>query len=94
MAAQALIERKLQDCRQMRAKRIASQQRQDKRQRPMRAAKRVNPEFRWGDYFYANSLESLNIKYGISLTPLNCERNAFTLALKLSADAFVLLLLK
>ena len=37
----------------------------------------------------AKILASLKIKNGISLTPLNCALNAFTLALKDSADALV-----
>ena len=42
-----------------------------------------------GAIHYANILASLKIKNGISLTPLNCDLNAFTFALKDSADAFV-----
>ena len=38
---------------------------------------------------YAKILASLKIKNGISLTPLNCDLNAFTFALNDSADAFV-----
>ena len=36
---------------------------------------------------YAKILASLKIKNGISLTPLNCDLNAFTFALNDSADA-------
>ena len=42
-----------------------------------------------GTLHYAKILASLKIKKGISLTPLNCALNAFTLALNDSADAFV-----
>ena len=42
-----------------------------------------------GALHYAKILASLKIKNGISLTPLNCDLNAFTFALKDSADAFV-----
>ena len=42
-----------------------------------------------GAIHYANILASLKIKNDISLTPLNCDLNAFTFALKDSADAFV-----
>ena len=37
----------------------------------------------------AYCVASLNMKNLISPTPLNCARNAFTLALNYSADAFV-----
>ena len=42
-----------------------------------------------GTLHYAKIFASLKIKNGISLTPLNCALNAFTLALNDSADAFV-----
>ena len=42
-----------------------------------------------GALHYAKFLASLNMKNDISLTPLNCNLNAFTFALKGSADAFV-----
>ena len=38
---------------------------------------------------YAKILASLNIKNDISLTPLNCDLNAFTFALNNYAEAFV-----
>lgn len=42
-----------------------------------------------GAMHYAKILASLKIKNDISLTPLNCDLNAFTFALNDSADAFV-----
>ena len=39
--------------------------------------------------YQAYCVASLNMKNLISPTPLNCARNAFTLALNDSADAFV-----
>lgn len=42
----------------------------------------------------AQSLHNLNMKNGISFTPLNCALKALILALKNSAKAFVYLLMK
>ena len=42
-----------------------------------------------GALLCAKILASLKIKNSISLTPLNCDLNAFTFALKDSANAFV-----
>jgi hypothetical protein len=42
-----------------------------------------------GDMYYAKIPASLEIKNNISLTPRNCDLNAFTFSLNDSAEAFV-----
>lgn len=54
-----------------------------------------NQSYKLWDLFYqAKILDNLNKKKGIFLTPLNCNLKALILALKDSAEAFVLLLSK
>ena len=55
---------------------------------------RINVNTQWSYPLYANILDSLKMKNGISLTPLNCDLNALTFALNDSAAALVVLFTK